>query len=217
VTDLSGDPVSPSSLELRKRLPVKPDEVVLTDEVFRVRPAVSSDVPELHHISNGNPVTRPGGTVPAYDADHMIWRYMPEGQFGDVRAFGDYHQWLSDLPNGRPFVVEDVARDELVGSLSLLHNDPSNLKVGIGAVWYSPPAQGAGVNQAAVRLLLGYLFDLGYERVGWICHSQNKRSRSAALRLGFRFEGVQEHHMIQKGHFRDTAQFRILRDEWVAG
>ena len=36
----------------------------------------------------------------------------------------------------------------------------------------------------------------------------------AALRIGFRFEGIQDAHYIVKGRRRDTAWFRLLADEW---
>jgi hypothetical protein len=32
--------------------------------------------------------------------------------------------------------------------------------------------------------------------------------------MGFKFEGIQECHMIIKGRSRDTAWFRILDTEW---
>jgi RimJ/RimL family protein N-acetyltransferase len=34
--------------------------------------------------------------------------------------------------------------------------------------------------------------------------------------MGFRFEGIQESHIIAKGRSRDTAWFRILETEWPA-
>ena len=42
----------------------------------------------------------------------------------------------------------------------------------------------------------------------------NARSRAAAERLGFTFEGVFRSHMIVKGRNRDTAWFSMLADEW---
>ena len=51
---------------------------------------------------------------------------------------------------------------------------------------------------------------LGYRRVEWKCDSLNERSRRAALRLGFRFEGIFRQHMIVKGRNRDTAWFAML-------
>ncbi len=40
--------------------------------------------------------------------------------------------------------------------------------------------------------------------------------RSAALRLGFSFEGIFRQHMIIKGQNRDTAWFSMLDSEWPA-
>ena len=48
----------------------------------------------------------------------------------------------------------------------------------------------------------------------WRCNSLNAKSRQAARRLGFRFEGVFHNHMIFKGKNRDTAWYSILDDEW---
>jgi len=62
--------------------------------------------------------------------------------------------------------------------------------------------------------MLGHAFELGYRRVEWKCNDRNYRSRRAALRMGFQFEGIQESHMIVKGRSRDTAWFRMLAHEW---
>ncbi len=48
----------------------------------------------------------------------------------------------------------------------------------------------------------------------WKCDAANARSRAAAERLGFCFEGVFRKHMIVKGRNRDTAWFALLDDEW---
>jgi hypothetical protein len=56
--------------------------------------------------------------------------------------------------------------------------------------------------------------DLGYRRMHWRCNSLNEKSRQAARRLGFRFEGVFYNHMIFKGKNRDTAWYSILTEEW---
>jgi hypothetical protein len=50
--------------------------------------------------------------------------------------------------------------------------------------------------------------------VEWKCDSLNERSRRAAERMGFSFEGVQDAHYIVKGRNRDTAWFRMLEREW---
>jgi len=56
--------------------------------------------------------------------------------------------------------------------------------------------------------------DLGYRRYEWKCNSLNAPSRRAALRLGFKFEGIFRKHMIIKGRNRDTAWYSMTDEEW---
>jgi hypothetical protein len=56
--------------------------------------------------------------------------------------------------------------------------------------------------------------ELGYRRYEWKCDALNARSRSAALRYGFTFEGIFRQAVIYKGRSRDTAWFSILDSEW---
>jgi hypothetical protein len=63
--------------------------------------------------------------------------------------------------------------------------------------------------------MLSHAFDdLNYRRMQWRCNSLNQKSRTAARRLGFRFEGVFYNHLIFKGKNRDTAWYSILDTEW---
>lgn len=215
MNDVLGPRLPEASLARRHELATKPEAVVLVGERVLLRPYGQADAEELHAISDGRPVTRLGHFVDAYDPEELIWRFMPAGPFRTAEEMSRYQDYVARLPDGRSFVVEDVSNGELLGSVSLLANEPSHLKVEIGAVWYTPPAQRTGVNAEATHVILEHVFGLGYQRVEWKCHAGNERSRSAALRIGFRFEGVQEHHMIQKDRYRDTAWFRMLRDDWL--
>jgi hypothetical protein len=47
-------------------------------------------------------------------------------------------------------------------------------------------------------------------------HAANARSRRAADRFGFTFEGVFRQHMVVKGRNRDTAGYSMLDGEWPA-
>src|SRR5262249_34808926 len=53
-----------------------------------------------------------------------------------------------------------------------------------------------------------------YRRMQWRCNALNEKSRAAARRLGYRFEGIWYNHMIVKGRNRDTAWYSILDTEW---
>jgi RimJ/RimL family protein N-acetyltransferase len=87
----------------------------------------------------------------------------------------------------------------------------------LGNIWYGPSAQRTEANTEVTFLMLEEAFErLGHRRVEWKCDALNARSRAAALRLGFTFEGVFRQHMVIKGRNRDTAWFAMLDHEWPA-
>jgi len=101
--------------------------------------------------------------------------------------------------------------------IAILRLAPEHGCAELGHIWYGLSAQRTAVNTEAVFLLLRHLFDdLRYRRVEWKCDALNVRSRAAALRLGFQFEGVFRQHMVVKGQNRDTAWFAMLDGNWPA-
>ena len=66
----------------------------------------------------------------------------------------------------------------------------------------------------AMFLMMKWAFDNGYRRYEWKCNALNLRSRSAAQRLGFSYEGVFRQMAIVKGRNRDTAWFAMIDKEW---
>jgi len=64
-------------------------------------------------------------------------------------------------------------------------------------------------------LMMKNAFDkLGYRRYEWKCDNLNERSKKAALRLGFKFEGIFRQATIYKNRNRDTAWYSIIDKEW---
>jgi RimJ/RimL family protein N-acetyltransferase len=116
--------------------------------------------------------------------------------------------------DGLCLCVMDPGSGQQLGVVNFQANFPEHLKIELGGIWYSPVAQGTGANTEATHLMLEHAFGLGYRRVEWKCDALNERSRRAAERLGFTFEGVQDAHYIVKGRNRDTAWFRMLEREW---
>jgi len=209
-----GAKLSDDELALREKLPRKPAPVTLEGRIVRLRPLEPDhDVDALHEASDGRPCRWRDRTVDAYDADELIWRYMPAGPFADASGLAGYLRTLADAPDGLCLCVTDREDGRRLGVVNYQTNFPEHLKIELGGIWYSPVAQGTGVNADAVRLLLTHAFGLGYRRVEWKCDALNERSRSAAERLGFTFEGIQDAHYIVKGRNRDTAWFRMLASE----
>jgi RimJ/RimL family protein N-acetyltransferase len=87
----------------------------------------------------------------------------------------------------------------------------------VGSILYTPRLQRTAGATEAMYLMARHVFeDLGYRRYEWKCNALNAPSRSAAVRLGFSFEGIFRQHMIVKGRNRDTAWYSMLDSEWPA-
>jgi len=212
-----GLPLSTDVLARREHLPRKPAPVMLTGSLVRLAPLeLDRDVVGLHAITNGQPAALGSRSVIAYDADALVWRYLFAGPFAQAVDLATWLHEQVDAPNGLCLCVFDLATRQQVGVTNFMNNVPEHLKVELGGIWYSPLAQRTGANTEATYLMLRHAFELGYRRVEWKCDSLNARSRQAAQRMGFTFEGIQDAHYIIKGRNRDTAWFRILDQEWPA-
>ncbi len=210
------NPQLPDAILARQtQLPRKPEAVTLTGNFVRLVPFdMARDAEALYVVSNGSPAVLGERSIGEYDAEALIWRYMLGGPFPTLDSFTAYMRGQVEAPNGLPFCVCDVATGRPVGVANYMNNFPEHLKIELGSIWYSPLVQRTKANTEATYLMLRHAFDLGYRRLEWKCDSLNERSRRAALRMGFTFEGIQEYHFIIKGRNRDTAWFRILDREW---
>ena len=96
---------------------------------------------------------------------------------------------MIDLASGRPF-----------GQASYLNIDPAAGSIEVGGIVYAPPFQRGIAATEAMYLMMRRAFDeLRYRRYAWQCNSLNARSRAAAIRLGFTFEGVWRQANVHKG------------------
>lgn len=207
--------ISTTQLAKRALLPEKPNSIHLHGQYVRLEPLViERDAHSLFEMSNGSAIQLGSKFVEAYDPDALIWRYMFHGPFKNLDEFSASLQPQINASNGRCLCAFDISTGRQIGLVNLMNNVPSHLKIELGGIWYSPIVQRTSVNAEATYLMLKHCFELGYRRVEWKCHSLNERSRRAALRMGFKFEGIQENHMIVKDCNRDTAWFRILEHEW---
>jgi RimJ/RimL family protein N-acetyltransferase len=147
--------------------------------------------------------------------DDALWTYLPYGPF---EREADMLSTLESLESSRDplfFAVIDNASAAALGMVSFLNIVPAMGRVELGHIWYAPSYQRGTTNTAVLLLLLTEAFDqAGNRRVEWKCNSLNARSRRAALRLGFHYEGIFRQHLVVKGKNRDTAWFSMLDSEW---
>ena len=140
---------------------------------------------------------------------------MAYGPFGQKEAMLDWLKGCEASTNMSFFTVISKALNQRVGMISILNIVAQMRTLELGNIWYSPAVHFTKVNTEVVYLMLNELFDrLKYRRVEWKCDALNARSRKAALRLGFSFEGIFRQHFIVKNRNRDTAWFAMLDKDW---
>jgi RimJ/RimL family protein N-acetyltransferase len=104
-----------------------------------------------------------------------------------------------------PFVVRELASDEIVGSSRYHDIVPAVARVEIGYTWYARRVQRSPVNTECKLLLLTHAFEtLGAQAVGLRTDHMNFESQRAIERLGAR----------RDGSVRDTVMYSILASEW---
>jgi len=196
---------------------VNDDPVVLPPALVPARSALTGSTVRLEPIDPGR------HTAPLYRAGHATeaarssWAFLPWGPFPSEAAM---HAQLRDFAAALDrvfYAICDRVTGEAVGKATYLDIQPASGVIEIGGIWFAPGfARSRGATEALFLMLAYAMDDLGYRRMQWRCNALNEKSRAAARRLGFRFEGIWFNHMIVKGRNRDTAWYSILDTEWPA-
>ena len=150
------------------------------------------------------------------DGDGRNWTYLSSAPPTDLDA---YRSWLQSFTGDDPMMhaIIDARSGKAVGVAAYLRIDPANGTIEVGHINYSPHLQRTPAATEAMYLMMRRVFDeLGYRRYEWKCDALNAASRKAAIRLGFRFEGIFRQALVYKGRNRDTAWFSVIDGEWPA-
>lgn len=141
------------------------------------------------------------------------WTYLgpePPTSVDDMRAIVE--GYLSS-PGWSPHVITDP-EGVVLGMASYLRVRPALGSVEIGAISYGTRLRRNPAATEAMTLFTRHVFTSGFRRYEWKCDDLNAPSRSAALRLGFRYEGTWRNALVYKGRNRDTAWYAMTDDDW---
>ena len=151
------------------------------------------------------------------DKEGRNWTYLA---YGPIERLEDYRDWMRKTCLGDDplfHAVVDLRSGRAVGVASYLRIDPAPGVIEVGHINYAPPLQRTAAATEAMFLMMQRVFDeLGYRRYEWKCDALNAPSRAAALRLGFRFEGIFRQATVYKSRNRDTAWYAIVDRDWPA-
>ena len=151
----------------------------------------------------------------AEDTRGALWRYLGHGPYADAAA---YARWVGTarLQHDPLHFAIRMADARLGGTIALARIAPAAGSIETGWLTFAPRLQRTREATEAVFLLMQWAFDAGYRRFEWKCNARNLRSRRAATRLGFSYEGIFRQADVVKGHNRDTAWFAAIDAEWPA-
>lgn len=147
--------------------------------------------------------------------DGRMWTYMPWGPFPSADELKSVIEWIAAQGDWMGFVIV-TPDDGPIGMACYLRIDPPQGVIEVGSIAYSPALMKTTAATEAMYLMAQRAFDTGYRRYEWKCDDLNAASRSAADRLGFRYEGTFRQAVVYKGRNRDTAWYSITDQEWLA-
>jgi RimJ/RimL family protein N-acetyltransferase len=177
-------------------------------------------VPQRQRLRGEHVLLRPvevDDAAALYEAsrDPAIWTYLPYGPYTSV---DEMRLRVIEMREPNDPLYYGIVRDGAPqGIASYLRIKPDHGTIEIGHIWFGTPLQRTTAATEAIFVLAHHAFDeLGYRRLEWKCNALNAKSRRAAERFGFTFEGVFRNHQVVKGRNRDTAWYAITGEEWPA-
>lgn len=143
------------------------------------------------------------------------WTYLPYGPFDSVIGFID---WLKETMSDKDillYAIIDIKTNLPIGIAGYARINPEHGSIEVGHLHYSKLLRKSPAATEAMYLMMANAFDnLNYRRYEWRCNTLNHRSYNAALRLGFKLEGIFRQTNIFKNRNRDTVWFSIIDSEW---
>ena len=151
--------------------------------------------------SRSTPSATPSDLFAAAQGDAALWDYLPYGPFDDVAALAAHLARAGRARATRCSTRSSIdATAAPSASSSYLRIEPAHGCIEIGHIWFGAPLQRTPAATEAIYLLARHAFDGARQpALEWKCNAANARSRRAAERFGFTFEGVFRQHMIVKG------------------
>jgi NAD(P)H-dependent FMN reductase/RimJ/RimL family protein N-acetyltransferase len=149
-----------------------------------------------------------------HDSGLAAWTYLSANPPADLEEWHSRLQKYAASPDPLFFTLFDES-GHAAGMCAYLRIAPEHGSIEVGFIHLSPRLQQSRAATEIQYLLMRHAFDdLGYRRYEWKCDALNAPSRRAALRLGFRFEGIFLNAVVYKQRSRDTAWFSITDHEW---
>ncbi len=181
---------------------LRPRPMTLSGRYVRLEPLAAGHAPSLFDELGG-------------PHNESNWTYLPDQRPSDADGLARQLAARIADPAFVSFGIVPLELGAAAGRASYLRIAPGQGTIEIGSIQYGVSLARTRAATEAMFLLAKHAFeDLGYRRYEWKCDSLNEASRSAALRLGFTYEGRFRHALVYRDRNRDTDWFSITDAEW---
>lgn len=181
-----------------------PEYIKLEGKYISLDKFQADDIDDLYDITHGS------------EEKELIWQFMFHGPFKNKGDMQDYYKNYVNSSERLVFCVRDKETNKSMGVICLMNIDTNTKNIELGGIWYPTKFQNTEANTEAIYLLTNYcIYQLGFRKIIWKCDNNNEKSKNAAIRLGFEFEGLFLRHMIVKNKNRDTAWYGLIPEKWI--
>ena len=159
-------------------MPPHPKGAILIEKSVRLEPLNIERLSEDLHNAN------------VVDVDSLNLTFSPYGPF---QRLDDYQNgWKLKLQKTIQlfFAIRRLTDGKAVGIASFLRINSTCGSIEVGHINYSSLLQKTKEGTEAMYLMMMWAFENGYRRYEWKFNALNLKSRYAAQRLGFSYEGV---------------------------
>ena len=182
-------------------IPSKMQSIVVSNEILldRLNP---NDAPVIFYAIDQN--------------RDFLGRWLPF--VATTSSVNDSASFIQTVMKYRDETLNEVYTIWYKGSFAGLvgyHNtDRVNEKTELG-YWLTEEITGQGIISKSCHELIGLAFEkMGMNRVTIRCAVGNLPSEKVAIRLGFKFEGIEKDGERHGEHFFDLKVFSLLKKEW---
>ncbi len=164
-----------------------------------IRPADTSDAPELVRLINAN-------------LEHLKnFAFFQEPV--TLEKEEEYLEGDSNSGDSELFVIESDGA--IVGTIGLHEMDFSNKVARIGATIFDPKHRHQHIGTTAINLMREYGFiDLSFNKIFLKVFVENDPYRSLYESLGFKFDHIERSAYLLNGVFHDMAVMSMVKSEW---
>jgi len=181
------------------------NDIILENEIVKLRPIQLSDVTHLVRIS----------------LEPNIWDYSFVSGDGEQNLTNYINKAIKarEDKTSYTFIVYDKRKQMYAGCTRFCDINIFLNTTRMGYTWYGKKFQGTGLNKHCKYLLFEYAFEyIGFEQIGLSSYIDNERSIKAMLSVGCKKEGVFRNMFpsITNKERTDAVLLSILKEEWFS-